>query len=113
MDAEQEITASYDIPNHFRIVDESTKQNNENNSRDDIGAVKAMIYKRKNKTGKPVYKVTWKVEKKKTPVTSSESREEQLHRIIRYTNAPGELHYLVKWNDDSVDLIPAKEANIK
>ncbi|KAK6039901.1 chromo shadow domain protein [Cooperia oncophora] len=54
------------------------------------------------------------VEKKEPQTAPSEKRDEkQLHRIIGLTDAPGELHFLIKWKDHTADLVPAKEANVK
>ncbi|KAJ1347362.1 Chromobox protein 1 [Parelaphostrongylus tenuis] len=55
-----------------------------------------------------------KTEKKESSSASSEKREEkQLYRIVGMTDAPGEPHFLIKWKDDTADLVPAKEAHEK
>ncbi|KAJ1348596.1 hypothetical protein KIN20_003933 [Parelaphostrongylus tenuis] len=45
--------------------------------------------------------------------SSDHGEEKQLHRIMCVTDRFGELHFVVKWKDGSVGLLPAKEANVK
>ncbi|CAA94152.1 Chromobox protein homolog hpl-1 [Caenorhabditis elegans] len=47
------------------------------------------------------------------PSTSDEWAGKTLKTIIGITKAPGELHFLCKFSDDSVHLIPLREANVR
>ncbi|PAV76904.1 hypothetical protein WR25_26783 [Diploscapter pachys] len=38
-------------------------------------------------------------------------REKEIQQIYGITKAPGELYFLVRWTDDTADLVPAKQLN--
>uniref|UniRef100_A0A1I7WQZ8 Chromo domain-containing protein n=1 Tax=Heterorhabditis bacteriophora TaxID=37862 RepID=A0A1I7WQZ8_HETBA len=120
----------------------SKKSKKKEEDAEDVYVVEAVINKRKTKDGKnefllkwqgfPLEESTWEPEEnvscpeliteferkqikkeKRESQTSSSRNQKEVASIIGVTDVPGELHFLIKWRDDSADLIPAKEANVK